>query len=64
MRKKSLKQDTGAIKYKCEVCGWIYDPTAGDPDSGIPPHTPFESIPDTWVCPACGASKEEFSITR
>jgi rubredoxin len=66
MRKKSLKQDAGAgaIKYKCDVCGWVYDPTVGDPKSGVPPHTPFENIPDTWVCPACGASKDEFSVTR
>lgn len=64
MRKRPLKQDTEAIKYKCDVCGWIYDPTVGDPKSGIPPHTRFENIPDTWVCPACGASKDEFSITR
>jgi flavin reductase (DIM6/NTAB) family NADH-FMN oxidoreductase RutF/rubredoxin len=48
-------------KYKCEVCGWIYDPAQGDPDGGIKPGTPFESIPNTWVCPVCGADKSQFT---
>jgi len=47
-------------KYKCTVCGYIYDPTMGDPDGGIQPGTAFESIPDSWVCPVCGAKKSEF----
>ncbi len=47
-------------KYKCSVCGWIYDPAAGDPDGGIAPGTPFEKIPDNWQCPMCGAAKSEF----
>ena len=49
-----------AAKYKCTVCGYIYDPELGDPDGGIKPGTPFEEIPDDWVCPLCGASKSEF----
>jgi flavin reductase (DIM6/NTAB) family NADH-FMN oxidoreductase RutF/rubredoxin len=48
-------------KYECNVCGYIYDPEAGDPDSGVPAGTPFEKLPDTWVCPACGAAKSEFT---
>ena len=48
------------VKYKCTVCGWIYDPEIGDPNSGIAPGTPFEKIPDDWQCPMCGASKSEF----
>ncbi len=51
-------------KYKCTVCGWIYDPEIGDPDSGIAPGTPFEKIPDDWQCPMCGASKSEFEKTQ
>jgi len=47
-------------RYKCERCGYIYDPETGDPVGGIPPGTPFEEIPDTWVCPICGASKARF----
>jgi len=47
-------------KYKCSVCGWIYDPEIGDADGGIAPGTPFEKIPDNWKCPVCGAAKTEF----
>ena len=47
-------------KYKCSVCGYIYDPEIGDPDNGIGPGTPFEQLPDTWICPVCGAAKSEF----
>ena len=49
-------------KYRCTVCGWIYDPEIGDPDGGIAPGTPFEEIPDDWVCPMCGAAKVDFEI--
>ncbi|MFC2006712.1 rubredoxin [Chloroflexota bacterium] len=47
-------------KYKCTVCGYIYDPEVGDDASDIKPGTPFEEIPDNWVCPVCGAAKSEF----
>jgi flavin reductase (DIM6/NTAB) family NADH-FMN oxidoreductase RutF/rubredoxin len=47
-------------KYRCRVCGYIYDPGMGDPENGINPGTPFEEIPDSWVCPVCGAAKSEF----
>ena len=47
-------------KYECTVCGYIYDPEQGDPDSNIAPGTPFEELPDDWECPVCGAAKSEF----
>jgi flavin reductase (DIM6/NTAB) family NADH-FMN oxidoreductase RutF/rubredoxin len=47
-------------RYKCSICGWIYDPQIGDPDGGIAPGTPFEKIPDNWSCPICGSSKDQF----
>jgi len=47
-------------KYECTVCGYIYDPEKGDQDSGIEPGTAFEDLPDDWVCPVCGASKDAF----
>lgn len=50
-------------KYICDVCGYIYDPAAGDPDNGIVPGTSFETIPDSWVCPLCGVGKDQFSPT-
>jgi rubredoxin len=47
-------------KYKCSVCGYVYNPEEGDPDSGIAAGTPFESLPDDWKCPICGAPKDAF----
>jgi rubredoxin len=47
-------------QYICTVCGFIYNPEEGDPDSGISPGTPFEDIPENWVCPVCGAGKGVF----
>jgi flavin reductase (DIM6/NTAB) family NADH-FMN oxidoreductase RutF/rubredoxin len=52
------KDKTG--KYICSVCQYIYDPQKGDPDSGVKPGTPFEELPDDWVCPVCGAEKSAF----
>jgi rubredoxin/flavin reductase (DIM6/NTAB) family NADH-FMN oxidoreductase RutF len=49
------------MKYQCNICGYVYDPSKGDPDSGIAPGTPFDKIPDSWVCPVCGAKKDDFS---
>ncbi len=50
-------------KYKCQVCGYIYDPNDGDESSGVAPGTPFEDLPDDWVCPVCGATKDQFEPT-
>ena len=47
-------------KYVCEVCQYVYDPQTGDPDNNVKPGTPFEDIPDDWVCPLCGVGKDEF----
>jgi rubredoxin len=48
-------------KYECDVCGYIYDPEKGDPDSGVKPGTAWEDVPENWVCPDCGARKQDFS---
>jgi rubredoxin len=47
-------------KWRCSVCGYVYDPAAGEPDEGIEAGTPFENVPDDWVCPDCGADKSFF----
>ncbi len=44
----------------CTICSYVYDPAIGDPENGINPGTPFEEIPDDWVCPLCGAEKSAF----
>jgi flavin reductase (DIM6/NTAB) family NADH-FMN oxidoreductase RutF/rubredoxin len=64
-------QDTAPItpkakaeRYVCTVCGYVYDPEKGDPDSGIASGTRFEDIPDSWTCPVCGADKSKFEIEK
>jgi len=47
-------------KYECTVCGYIYDPEIADPDNGINPVTNFLDLPEDWVCPECGAEKDQF----
>jgi len=47
-------------KWKCTLCDYVYDPAVGDPENGVEPGTPFEDIPDDWVCPTCGAEKDMF----
>ena len=53
-RRKKMK------KMRCTVCGYVYDPAAGDPANGVAPGTAFEDLPDDWVCPDCGADKSYF----
>jgi rubredoxin len=47
-------------KYECTACGYIYDPAEGDPDNGVPKGTPFDQLPDDWVCPLCSVGKDQF----
>ncbi|MBR4997770.1 MAG: rubredoxin [Bacteroidaceae bacterium] len=47
-------------KYRCTVCGWVYDPEVGDPEHNIAAGTPFEELPDDWTCPLCSVGKEDF----
>jgi rubredoxin len=47
-------------KYECTVCGYVYDPAEGDPDNGVAVGTAWEDVPEDWVCPMCGASKDMF----
>jgi flavin reductase (DIM6/NTAB) family NADH-FMN oxidoreductase RutF/rubredoxin len=47
-------------KYVCQVCGYIYDPETGDPDNDVAAGTSFEELPEDWVCPVCGAGKDQF----
>jgi flavin reductase (DIM6/NTAB) family NADH-FMN oxidoreductase RutF/rubredoxin len=48
-------------RFNCSICGYLYDPEAGDPDGHIPPGTAFEDLPADWTCPLCGATKERFT---
>jgi len=58
--KPPKKEEKTMKKYVCSVCGYVYDPALGDPDSGIAAGTAFEDLPDDWVCPVCGAAKDAF----
>ncbi len=51
-------------KYKCTVCGYIYDPSVGDPEHGFPAGTKFEDLPESWTCPVCGVTKDMFVSTQ
>jgi len=55
-----VKKESVMQKYQCTACSYIYDPAEGDPDGGIAPGTPFDELPDDWVCPECGAEKDLF----
>lgn len=57
---KPIKENVVSDKYRCKICGYVYDPANGDPDNGINPGTPFEELPDNWSCPICSAPKAEF----
>ena len=49
-------------KWVCIVCGYIYDPKVGDEEGGIEPEVSFADLPDDWVCPICGAGKDQFEF--
>ena len=48
-------------RYQCNICPYVYDPAEGDPDNGVAAGTPWEEVPQDWVCPLCQASKDEFT---
>lgn len=47
-------------KYQCTVCGYVYNEDEGDPESNVPPGTKWKDLPEDWVCPICGATKDQF----
>ena len=62
--KKEIPQQPALAKWECTVCGYVYDPAKGDSDGGIAPGTAFEDLPSDWVCPVCGASKDQFELVK
>ena len=51
-------------KYRCLMCGYVYDPAQGDPENRVVPGTAFENLPDGWVCPDCGVGRDEFEAVK
>ncbi len=49
-------------KYRCAVCDWVYDEYLGAPSEGIKPKTKWQDVPEDWVCPDCGAAKDQFEM--
>ncbi len=49
------------MKHICDLCGWVYDEEKGAPEYGIAPNTPWENVPEDFVCPLCNAGKDQFS---
>jgi rubredoxin/flavin-binding protein dodecin len=60
VKRETVKKGKALKKYRCKVCGYVYDPGKGDPDNGIKPGTPFGDLPDDWKCPECGVNKDQF----
>jgi len=58
--RESARTVTGLERWECTVCGYIYDPEVGDPEHGVESGKLFVELPEDWVCPVCGASKEQF----
>lgn len=50
--------------WMCIVCGFVYHEAEGRPEEGIPPGTRWEDVPDTWICPDCGATKDDFEMVE
>jgi rubredoxin/flavin reductase (DIM6/NTAB) family NADH-FMN oxidoreductase RutF len=63
-KSKAKEGVTDMKKYKCNICGYIYDPAEGDPENGVEAGTAFDDLPDDWVCPECGAGKDEFEAVE
>ena len=61
LKKLNKLEENKMKKYVCDVCGWVYDEVAGDPDNGIAPGTKFEDLPDDFQCALCGVGKDNFS---
>lgn len=54
-------EESEVEKYRCQICGYIYNLVKGDPDNGIEPGTEFVELPKNWICPVCGAAKNKFT---
>ena len=56
----TTKGESVMQKWRCTICDYVYDPAEGDIGNGVAPGTPFEELPDDWVCPLCAVGKDLF----
>ena len=63
-KEEARPQTAAGAKYTCHICGYVYDPAAGDPEHGVSAGTAFDDLPADWTCPICGAGKSEFEKTE
>jgi rubredoxin len=56
--------DTRFKTWMCVVCGFLYDEAKGLPEEGLAPGTRWSDIPDTWTCPDCGVTKDDFEMVE
>jgi rubredoxin len=59
-----LFEEVSVKRYMCLVCGLIYDEEQGWPEEGIAPGTSWDEVPANWLCPDCGAGKEDFEMVE
>ena len=45
-----------------ELCRVPVSQAVGLPEDGIAPGTRWEDVPDTWTCPDCGVTKDDFEM--
>ena len=48
--------------WVCLICCWVYDEESGSPEDGLAPGTRWEDVPADWLCPECGAGKDDFEM--
>ena len=51
-------------KFQCNICGFVYDESTGDPEHGIAAGTHWEDVPESWECPECGVTKTDFEMVE
>lgn len=50
--------------WMCVVCGFIYNEADGLPEEGIAAGTCWADVPETWTCPDCGVTKDDFEMVE
>lgn len=58
------KTDETQQAFRCIICGYVYNPVQGDPETGVQPDTSFSEIEDGWLCPVCNAGTNQFEPIR